>query len=92
MIGQFQPSDQATYKCVARNMYNDEVNATTNVGKESFIEDFLKVIINCPHAAIIVYVKGTCSEFFRTRGNHSRKFIRTKKNIFVLKSVDFITI
>lgn len=35
VIGQFQPSDQATYKCVARNMYNDEVNATTNVGKES---------------------------------------------------------
>ena len=35
MIGQFQPSDQANYKCVARNMYNDEVNATTNVGKES---------------------------------------------------------
>ena len=61
MIGQFQPSDQATYKCVVRNMYNDEVNATTNVGKESFIEDFLKVIINCPHAAIIVYVKGTAS-------------------------------
>lgn len=63
VIGQFQPSDQATYKCVARNMYNDEVNATTNVGKESFIEDFLKVIINCPHAAIIVYVKGTASFF-----------------------------
>ena len=41
MIGQFQPSDQATYKCVARNMYNDEVNATTNVGKESVIEDLL---------------------------------------------------
>ena len=41
VIGQFQPSDQATYKCVARNMYSDEVNATTNVGKESVIEAFL---------------------------------------------------
>ena len=32
-IGRFQPSDQATYTCVARNVYNDEVRATTKIGK-----------------------------------------------------------
>ena len=32
MIGQFKPSDQATYTCVARNMYNDEEKTSTNIG------------------------------------------------------------
>ncbi|CAH3160376.1 unnamed protein product [Porites lobata] len=31
VIGQFKPSDQATYTCVARNMYNDEEKTTTNI-------------------------------------------------------------
>ncbi|KAM7427694.1 hypothetical protein ABFA07_021217 [Porites harrisoni] len=31
VIGQFQPSDQATYTCVARNVYNDEVKTTTKI-------------------------------------------------------------
>lgn len=33
VIGQFQPSDQATYTCVARNVYNNEVKTTTKIGK-----------------------------------------------------------
>ena len=32
-IGRFQPSDQATYTCVARNVYSDEVTASTKIGK-----------------------------------------------------------
>ena len=32
VIGQFKPSDQATYTCVARNMYNDEEKTSTNIG------------------------------------------------------------
>lgn len=32
VISQFQPSDQATYTCVARNVYNDEVKTTTKIG------------------------------------------------------------
>ena len=34
VIGQFKPSDQATYTCVARNMYNDEEKTSTNIGNE----------------------------------------------------------
>ena len=33
VIGQFQPSDQATYTCVARNVYNDIVNTTSKIGE-----------------------------------------------------------
>ena len=40
MIGQFKPSDQATYTCVARNMYNDEEKTSTNIGNE-FINSFI---------------------------------------------------
>ena len=35
VIGQFKPSDQATYTCVARNMYNDEVRTDAEIGKRS---------------------------------------------------------
>ena len=37
MIGQFQPSDQATYTCVARNVYNDIVKTTSKIGEASNI-------------------------------------------------------
>ena len=33
VIGQFQPSDQATYTCVARNVYNDIVKTTSRIGE-----------------------------------------------------------
>ena len=32
VIDQFQPSDQATYTCIARNMYKDEVKTSTKIG------------------------------------------------------------
>ena len=32
VIDQFQPSDQATYTCSARNMYKDEVKTSTKIG------------------------------------------------------------
>ena len=35
VIGQFKPSDQATYTCVARNMYNDEERTDAEIGKRS---------------------------------------------------------
>lgn len=33
VIEQFQPSDQATYTCVARNVYNDTIQTTSKIGK-----------------------------------------------------------
>ena len=36
VIGQFQPADQATYKCVARNVYNDIIETSTRICKSSF--------------------------------------------------------
>ena len=37
VIGQFQPADQATYKCVARNVYNDTVETSTKICKWSML-------------------------------------------------------
>ena len=34
-IKHFEPSDQATYQCVARNMYNDSVVTKSEIGKTS---------------------------------------------------------
>ena len=31
VIGEFQPADQATYRCVARNVYNDTVETNTRI-------------------------------------------------------------
>jgi len=31
VIGEFQPTDEATYKCVARNVYNDTVETSTRI-------------------------------------------------------------
>ena len=36
VIGQFQPADQATYKCVARNVYNDTIETSTRICKSPF--------------------------------------------------------
>ena len=33
VIGEFQPADQATYKCVARNVYNNTVETSTRICK-----------------------------------------------------------
>ena len=33
VIAEFQPADQATYKCVARNVYNDTVETSTRICK-----------------------------------------------------------
>ena len=33
VIGEFQPADQATYRCVARNVYNDMVETSTKICK-----------------------------------------------------------
>lgn len=32
VIDQFQPSDQATYTCIVRNVYKDEVKTSTKIG------------------------------------------------------------
>ena len=33
VIGEFQPADQATYRCVARNVYNDSVETSSKICK-----------------------------------------------------------
>ena len=33
VIGEFQPADQATYKCIARNVYNDTVETSARICK-----------------------------------------------------------
>ena len=37
VIGEFQPADQATYRCVARNVYNDTVETSTRICKLSML-------------------------------------------------------
>ena len=39
VIGEFQPADQATYKCVARNVYNDTVETSTRVCKSNGVDE-----------------------------------------------------
>lgn len=89
VIGQFHPSDQATYKCVARNIYNDEVNATTNVGKESRLSLKTSSLL-CPHAAVSVYVIGT-ARFLHTWQSF-KQIYQNKEKYFRFKiSYRFIT-
>lgn len=54
VIGQFQPSDQATYKCVARNKYNNTVQTGSKIGKapiyfffNHFYLSFVQPKFNC---------------------------------------------
>lgn len=35
VIAKFQPEDQATYRCVARNVYNDTVETSSRICKSS---------------------------------------------------------
>jgi len=39
VIGEFQPADQATYKCVARNVYNDTVETSTRICKTNGVDE-----------------------------------------------------
>ena len=39
VIGEFQPADQATYKCVARNVYNNTVEKSTRICKSNGIDE-----------------------------------------------------
>ena len=39
MIGEFQPADQATYKCVARNVYNNTVETSTRICKSNVVDE-----------------------------------------------------
>ena len=48
VIDQFQPSDQATYTCIARNMYKDEAKTSTKIGK---------VLIQLPLSSFMSVVK-----------------------------------
>ena len=43
VIGQFQSSDQATYMCVARNVYNNELMTTTKIGNMKFFFFFSQI-------------------------------------------------
>ena len=39
VISEFQPADQATYKCVARNVYNNTVESSTKICKWSMLHN-----------------------------------------------------
>jgi len=39
VIGEFQPADQATYKCVARNVYNNTVETSTRICKSNGVDE-----------------------------------------------------
>ena len=39
VIGEFQPADQATYKCVARNVYNNTVETSTRICKSNVVDE-----------------------------------------------------
>ena len=44
VIGEFQPADQATYRCVARNVYNDTVETNTRICKSTlFMHQFIEI-------------------------------------------------
>ena len=43
VIGEFQPADQATYKCVARNVYNDTVETSTRICKSKLFASLMKI-------------------------------------------------
>ena len=43
VIGEFQPADQATYRCVARNVYNDTVETNTRICKSTLLTLLLKI-------------------------------------------------
>ena len=45
VIGEFQPADQATYKCVARNVYNDTVETSTRICKSPFYTELMKITV-----------------------------------------------
>ena len=45
VIGEFQPADQATYRCVARNVYNDTVETNTRICKSTL---FMHQLIETP--------------------------------------------
>ena len=45
VIGEFQPADQATYKCVARNVYNNTVETSTRICKSNGVdENFITMV------------------------------------------------
>jgi len=43
VIGEFQPADQATYKCIARNVYNNTVETSTRICKSPMYTLLLKI-------------------------------------------------
>ena len=47
VIGEFQPADQATYRCVTRNVYNDTVETSTKICKLSLYK------LDCPQSVVL---------------------------------------
>ena len=45
VIDEFQPADQATYKCVARNVYNDTVEKSTRICKSNGIDENFIIVV-----------------------------------------------
>ena len=43
VIGEFLPADQATYRCVARNVYNDTVETSTRICKSTLLTLLMKI-------------------------------------------------
>ena len=43
VISEFQPADQATYRCVARNVYNNTVETSTKICKSTLLTLLMKI-------------------------------------------------
>ena len=57
VIDNFQPSDQATYKCVATNIYNNTAETSSRIGKVFIGSSFFKSI-KCCCAILDLWVTG----------------------------------
>ena len=43
VISEFVPADQATYRCVARNVYNDTVETSTTICKSTLLTSLMEI-------------------------------------------------
>ena len=51
VFGEFQPADQATYRCVARNVYNDTVETSSRICKST-----LHTLIDCQQSVLVITI------------------------------------
>ena len=59
VIGEFQPADQATYRCVARNVYNDTVETSSRICKSTLyiLIDYQQSVLEITIRIIVCLVR-----------------------------------